>query len=231
MEALKRLKLLVGEEAVSKLQNTTVVIVGLGGVGGYVVETLARSGIGTLILVDYDTVDITNINRQLVALNSTVGKNKAEAWKDRIHDINPDCKVSVKKIFLEKENIEEIVVGKVDYIVDACDTLKTKEELIRLSVSHNIPFIASMGMGNKLDPSKVSIMEIQKTSYDPIAKKLRKMIRDERIHKKIMVVSSIEQPIPRTEKIIASNAFVPAVAGLLCAHYVVKDLMGEICKQ
>ncbi len=227
MESLERLQLLMGKDAIAKLKQSTVVIVGLGGVGGYAVETLARSGIGTFILVDYDTIEITNINRQLVALHSTIGKNKAESWKERIHDINPNCNVIVKNMFLTKENIEEIIDRDVDFIVDACDTLKTKEELIRLSVSYHIPLIASMGMGNKLDPSKVSVMELQKTSYDPLAKHLRKMVRDEKIKEKIIVVSSIEQPIPHQE-IIASSAFVPAIAGILLAEYVVRNIVGEL---
>lgn len=227
MNALDRLQLLIGQEAITKLTNATVLIVGLGGVGGYVVETLARCGVGTLILVDYDMIELTNINRQLIALHSTIGKNKAESWKDRIDDINPNCNVILKNIFLTKENMEKTIVENIDFIVDACDTLKTKEELIRFSISKQIPLISSMGMGNKLDPSKVSIMEIQKTSYDPIAKHLRKMIRDENIKEKIMVVSSKEQPSIH-EKTIASSAFVPAVAGILCAEYVVRKIIGEI---
>lgn len=225
MDTWNRLELLIGKEAMNQLQNKTVAIIGLGGVGGYAVEALARSGIGTLILVDYDEIELTNINRQLIALHSTVGQKKVDAWKQRIKEINPNCKVILKDTFLSKENIEELN-EPIDYIVDACDTVSTKMELIRFCIRKKIKLISSMGMGNKIDSSKLSIVEIQKTSYDPIAKTLRKMMKEEHIHQKIMVVSSIEPP-QKKEKTVASNAFVPAIAGLLCASYVVRDIVGE----
>lgn len=227
MDSWNRLELLVGKDAIDQLQSKTVAIIGLGGVGGYAAETLARSGIGTLILVDYDVIETTNINRQLIALHSTVGQKKVDAWKKRIEEISPHCKVILKDTFLSNENIEEYLSESIDYMVDACDTISTKMELIRFSIRKNIKLISSMGMGNKIDPSKLSIVEMQKTSYDPIAKILRKMIRDEKIKQKIMVVSSIEPPILKKESIVASNAFVPATAGLLCASYVVRDIVGE----
>ncbi len=222
-----RLELLIGKNQMKQLQNKTVVVIGVGGVGGYAVEALARSGIGTIILIDADTIEKSNINRQLIALHSTLKLKKTVAWKNRIHDINPHCKVIAKDVFLTKQNIKEEIPISVDYIIDACDTLDTKKELIRFSVHNHIKFIASMGMGNKIEPSKIIITELSQTSYDPIAKILRKMVRDEQIKKKIMVVSSTEQPIVKHET-IASNAFVPAVAGLLCASYVVRDIVGEI---
>lgn len=227
MDAWNRLELLVGKDACEKLQSKTVLIVGLGGVGGYAVETLARSGIGTLILVDYDIVEETNINRQLIALQSTIGHKKTEMWQARVKEINPNCKVLIKDVFLTKDNLLEVMQEKIDYIVDACDTIPTKMELIRYCEKNDTKMISSMGMGNKLDPSKISIIEITKTSYDPIAKILRKMMRKENITKKIMTVCSIEQPVTHSEQTIASNAFVPAVAGLLCASYVVQDIVGE----
>lgn len=227
MNAWNRLELLVGKENIEKLGSKTVLIVGLGGVGGYAVETLARSGIGTLILVDYDIIEETNINRQLIALQSTIGYKKTEMWKARVKEINPNCKVLIKDMFLTKDNLLEVMQEKVDYIVDACDTTATKMELIRYCETNDTKIISSMGMGNKLDPSKLSIMEVTKTSYDPIAKNIRKMMREENITKKIMTVCSTEQPITHSEKTIASNAFVPAVAGLLCASYVVQDIVGE----
>lgn len=226
MDTWNRLELLIGKEAMDQLHGKTVAIIGLGGVGGYAVEALARSGIGTFILVDYDEIEATNINRQLIALHSTVGHKKTEAWKERIEEINPNCKVILKDTFLSKENIDEILQEPIDYIVDACDTISTKMDLIRFCIQKNIKIISSMGMGNKIDPSKLSIVEIQKTSYDPIAKILRKMMKEEHIHQKIMVVSSVEPP-QKKEKTIASNAFVPAIAGLLCASYVVHDIVGE----
>ncbi len=227
MNTWDRLELLVGKDTIETLQHKTVLVVGLGGVGGYAVEALARSGIGTLILVDYDIIEASNINRQLIALHSTIGQKKTEAWKKRIEEINPNCKVIQKDIFLTKENLLEQLQENIDYIVDACDTVATKMELIRYSNQNHIPMISSMGMGNKLDPSQISIIELKKTSYDPIAKVLRKMVREEKINTKIMTVSSTEPPISNTTHQIASNAFVPAVAGLLCASYVVQDIVGE----
>lgn len=226
MDSWNRLELLVGNEKVNKMQEKKVVIIGLGGVGGYVVETLARSGIRMLILIDYDVVEESNINRQIIALNSTIGKNKTKLWEMRIKDINPNCNVIIKNVFLSKENIESIIPNDVDYIIDACDTVQTKKELIRYSIQNQIKLISSMGMGNRQDPTKVIITTLDQTNYDPIAKILRKMVRDERIKEKIYVVSSLEQPL-KHQKIIASNVFVPAIAGLLCAHYVIKDIVGE----
>lgn len=225
MNTWDRLELLIGKDTLKKLNQKTVLIVGLGGVGGYAVETLVRSGIGTLVLVDYDTIEESNINRQLIALKSTIGKKKIVAWKERIKEINPNCQVIVKDIFLSKETMDQIT-EKIDYIIDACDTISTKMELIRMSKEQHIPIITSMGMGNKQDPSKISIMELGKTSYDLIAKRLRKMVKEEKIGTKIMTVSSIEKPIDSLPK-VASNAFVPAVAGLLCASFVVQDIVGE----
>ncbi len=227
MNTWDRLELLVGKDTIETLQHKTVLVVGLGGVGGYAVEALARSGIGTLILMDYDIIEASNINRQLIALHSTIGQKKTDAWKKRIEEINPNCKVIQKDIFLTKENLLEQLQENIDYIIDACDTVATKMELIRYSNQNHIPMISSMGMGNKLDPSQISIIELKKTSYDPIAKVLRKMVREEKINTKIMTVSSTEPPISNKTYQIASNAFVPAVAGLLCASYVVQDIVGE----
>ena len=227
MDMWNRLELLIGKDALEKLKTKTILVVGLGGVGGYAVEALARSGIGTIILVDYDTIETSNINRQLIALKSTIGQKKTEAWNARIHEINPDCHVIVKDMFLNGFTIQQLH-EKIDYIIDACDTISTKMELIRYSEENHIHIISSMGMGYKSDPSKISIMELKKTSYDPIARALRKMVKEEKINTKIMTVSSIEPPLQKTEHKIASNAFVPAVAGLLCASYVVQDIVGEI---
>lgn len=227
MDIWSRLEILVGKESLEKLKNTTVLIVGLGGVGGYAVESLARSGIGKLILMDHDIIERSNINRQLIALHSTVGIKKVDAWKQRIQNINPDCEVLPKDMFLTETNIEELLKEKIDYIVDACDTISTKKALIRFSIQHKIKLISCMGMGNKLDPSKISIVELRKTNYDPIAKILRKMVKEEKIKEKIMVVSSTEVPIKQNKEVVASNAFVPATAGLFCASYVIQDIVGE----
>lgn len=228
MEQLKRLELIIGEENINKIKNTTVLVLGLGGVGSYALESLIRSGIGTLIIVDKDIVDITNLNRQLMTLHSNIGRTKVDIWEDRIKDINPECKIIKINEFITKGNIDILFNNKIDYIVDACDFMETKKELIRRSIKYDFKLISSMGMGNKLDPTKIEIMDLRKTSYDPIAKILRKMLKDERINKKIMVVSSTEKAIDTNSKIIGSTSFVPATAGLLITSYIINDIVGEI---
>ena len=221
---LDRLELLIGTENVEKLRKMTVMIVGVGGVGGYVVEALARSGVGHFILVDYDRVDVTNKNRQLIALDSTIGMKKVEAWGNRILDINKDCKVTKLDCFLNEENFQILENLSIDYLIDACDTVKTKKLLIQKCIHDNIPFISSMGTGNKLDPSQLEIIDIRKTSYDPLAKIIRKFVKDEKIQGKVMVLSSREVPISTGSNTIASNSFVPSSAGLLIASYVVRQV-------
>lgn len=219
-----RLELLLGKENLEILKNKKILIIGLGGVGGYVVESLVRSGIENITLVDYDKVDITNINRQIIALNSNIGKYKTELFKERILDINPNCKVTIKNIFLTEENIEEII-DDFDFVIDACDTVNTKKAIIKICIKKNIKFISSMGTGNKIDPSKLEIVDIRKTSYDPLAKIIRKFIREEHINEKIMVLTSSEQPIKSNISTIPSAIFVPASAGLLIGSYVIKELL------
>lgn len=219
-----RLELLLGKENLEILKNKKVLIIGLGGVGGYVVESLVRSGIENITLVDYDKVDITNINRQIIALNSNIGKYKTELFKERILDINPNCKVTIKNLFLTEENIEEII-DDFDFVIDACDTVNTKKAIIKICIKKNIKFISSMGTGNKIDPNKLEIVDIRKTSYDPLAKIIRKFIREEHINEKIMVLTSSEQPIKSNISTIPSAIFVPASAGLLIGSYVIKELL------
>lgn len=228
MEQLKRLELIIKEDNINKIRNTTVLVLGLGGVGSYALESLVRSGIGKLIIVDKDIIDITNLNRQLMTLHSNIGRTKVDVWEDRIKDINPECKIIKINEFITKDNIDILFKEKIDYIVDACDYMETKKELIRKSIKNNFKLISSMGMGNKLDPTKIEILDLRKTSYDPIAKILRKMLKDERINKKIMVVSSIEKAISTNSKIIGSTSFVPATAGLLITSYIINDIVGEI---
>lgn|SRR5574344_628580 len=222
----KRLELLVGDK-INLIKNKTVLIVGIGGVGGYALEALVRSGIGKVIIVDNDIVDITNLNRQIISLHSNIGEHKVDVASKRIKDINPNCEVIGINEFLTKENTIELFNTKIDYIVDACDTIEVKKELIRIAISKDIKLISSMGTGNKLDPTKLEIIDLRKTSYDPIAKILRKMLKDERINKKVMVICSKETPIKTNSKTIASNSFVPATAGLLCASYIINDIVGE----
>ena len=227
MVNLERLERLIGTKNIEKIKNKTVLVLGLGGVGGYAVESLARSGVGTLIIVDYDIVDITNLNRQIIATINTIGKRKVDAWKERIQIINPECKVKIIDEKIVPENIELLFQDNPDYIVDACDYMDTKKALILECVNRNIKLISSMGTGNKMDPSKLQIMDIRKTSYDPIAKVLRKFVKDNKISKKIPVVCSTEVP-KKVSSPVGSNAFVPSYAGLLCTSYIINDLVGDI---
>lgn len=225
MNQLHRLELQIGKENINKIKTTTVAIVGLGGVGSYTLESLARSGIGKLIIVDNDIIDITNLNRQLMSLHSNIGKSKTEVWEERIRDINPNCKIIKINEFITKDNIDKILKENPDYLVDACDTIETKKELIRNCIKNKIKIISSMGTGNKLDPSKLEIIDIRKTNYDSIAKIIRKMVKEEKIKEKIPVICSSEQAIKIKTNTISSNAFVPAVSGLLCTSYIINDII------
>ena len=222
-----RLELLL-KDRLEIVQNKTILVIGLGGVGGYVVESLTRLGIKKIIIVDGDVVDITNINRQIIALHSTVGRPKVEVFKERIFDINPECNVTSIYEFLTTDKINNLITNEIDYVVDACDTTEVKKEIIRVCSRKGIPFITCMGTGNKLDPTKLEIIDIRKTEYDPLAKIIRKMVRDEKISGKIPVVCSKERPIPHEGTTIASCSFVPSVAGLLCTSYIVNDIVGDI---
>ena len=224
-----RTEIIIGQEKQNLLKSKTVAVFGIGGVGGYVVESLSRAGIENLILVDNDTISISNINRQIIALHSTIGKYKVDVMKDRLLDINPNINVITYKTFIENNNSKEILSAhKIDYIVDAIDTVSSKLELIKFANELNIPIISSMGTGNKMDPSKLKITDIRKTSYDPLAKKIRKLVNDERINGKVMVVCSDEQGKVKIDKEIPSNSFVPATAGLVCASFVINDIVGDI---
>lgn len=225
MDQLHRLELQIGKENINKIKTTTVAVIGLGGVGSYTVESLVRSGIGKIIIVDDDIIDITNLNRQLMSLHSNIGKYKTEVWEERIRDINPDCEVIIIKEFITKDNIDKILKEKPNYLVDACDTIETKKELIKNCIKNKIKIISSMGTGNKLNPSKLEIIDIRKTNYDPIAKIIRKMVKEEKIKEKIPVICSSEQAIKIKTNTISSNSFVPAVSGLLCTSYIINDII------
>lgn len=229
-ERFQRLKILIGEENFLKLQNSTVAIFGIGGVGSFTAEALARSGIGHLVLIDKDNIDATNINRQIHATTSTVGKSKVEIMRERILEINPSAKVeTVQKFYLPDENAEIFFTCKYDYVVDAIDTVTAKINLVKECSRRKINLISSMGAGNKLDPTKFRIADIFKTSTDPVAKIMRKKLREMGI-KNLKVVYSDEVPKKISaeksscEKIIGSTSFVPSVAGLILASEVVKDL-------
>lgn len=220
-----RLEKVIGSDNVNNLSKKTVLVLGVGGVGGYVVESLARSNIGTLILVDYDKVEESNINRQIIALNSTIGRSKVDVLEERIKDINSGCKVIKIDKFIDDNNYSELFDNNIDYFVDACDTVLVKKLVIKECLKRNIPFISSMGTGNKLDPSKLVITDIRKTVNDPLARILRKFVRDEKINKKIMVLTSSELPIKTKDRTPGSTAFVPSSAGLLIASYIVKSFV------
>ena len=213
---------LIGVENFNKIKEKTVLIVGLGGVGGYATEALVRSGIHNLILIDHDKIDITNINRQIISTNNNIGNNKVDEFKKRISEINPNCNVITHKLFLDRNNYNILDDYQIDYIVDCCDSVDTKKLLIDYSLNKNIKLISSMGTANKLDPTKLTITDIRKTSYDPLAKILRKYVNDLKTNKKIMVVSSTEPPLKKEN--LSTLIFVPATAGLLCANYVIKDI-------
>lgn len=218
-----RTELLIGKEAIKKLNKSKVAVFGIGGVGSYVVEGLARAGIGNFILVDKDEVDITNINRQIIATTKTVGKSKVEVSKERILEINPEAKVKIYQEFFMPET-EGILDDSIDYIVDAVDTVTAKIELVVRANKLNIPIISSMGTGNKLDPTAFEVADIYKTSVCPLAKVMRKELKARGI-KKLKVVYSKEEPIKQEARgVPASISFVPSVAGLIIAGEVIKDL-------
>lgn len=221
-----RLEKIIGTNSLEKLKNTTVMIIGIGGVGGYTVEALVRSGIQKIILVDHDKIDITNKNRQIIALNSTLGRKKVEVMKERILDINEECQVEALDIFLDSSNTDKYIKKyHPDYVIDACDTITTKKEIITSCIKENISFISSMGTGNKLDPSKLKISDIRKTSYDPLAKIMRKWVNEQKIKEKISVLWSDEMPISTHDRIPGSTSFVPSSAGLLIAGYIINDII------
>lgn len=215
---------LIGESNYNKIKSTTVAVIGLGGVGGYATEALVRAGIENIIIVDYDKVDITNLNRQIIALQNNIGMYKTEAEKERILNINPNCNITIINKKLDENNLIELFNNDIDYIIDACDTVKVKEQLILECIKRNIKQISCMGTGNKLNPELLSITDVRKTNYDPLAKRIRKFVKDNKINKKIMVVSSIEQS-KKTEGTISSISYVPSIAGLLCASYVINDII------
>ena len=235
MDPFSRTALLLGSDAMEKLKKSRVAVFGLGGVGGYVVEALARSGVGALDLIDHDTISPTNINRQLLALHSTIGMDKAEAAKMRVLDINPEIAVTVHKTFYGPDTADSFDFSKYDYIVDAIDTVTAKLALIASAKAAGTPILCSMGTGNKLDATKFQITDISKTSVCPLARVMRKECA-KRGFKGVKVLFSTEDPILSSEasteelpegrrSLPGSVAFVPSVAGLLIAGEVIKDLI------
>lgn len=221
---LERLELLITKENIKKLKTKKVLVLGLGGVGGYVVESLIRSGIEDIIIIDNDIIDITNLNRQIIATMENLGKYKTEEFKKRIKMINPNCKVKTINEFITKDNINKLFKEKIDYLIDACDTINTKKLIIENCIKKEIPFITCLGTGNRLNPEELTITDIRNTKYDPIARILRKYTKDNNYREKIMCLFSKEEPIKCKDK-IGSNSFVPPSAGLLITSYVINNLI------
>lgn len=224
----ERSALLLGNEALEILKNKTVLVVGIGGVGSFCVEALARTGIGHLILVDKDKVESSNINRQLLATTETIDQVKVIVMKKRIQTLNPECKVDTYDCFYDCSMDEKIFSQKIDFVIDCIDSIKSKQDLAMACIQRDIPFLSSMGTARRLDPSKLEIMELEKTSYDPIAKRMRNWKRKNKIRNKIWVVFSTEPPRPvEAGKPLPSMIFVPASAGLLLASECVKKLINK----
>lgn len=241
MNEFSRTELLIGQAALEKLQNSRVAIFGVGGVGGYVCEALVRSGVGHFDLIDNDTVSLTNINRQIIALHSTIGKLKVDVMKERMLDINPDVDVSVHPCFYLPETADQFDFSNYDYVVDAIDTVTGKIEIIVQADAHQVPVISSMGAGNKLNPAMMEVSDIYKTSVCPLARVMRRELKKRHI-KHCKVVYSKEKAIQPSQaslekygadseenftrkSIPGSTAFVPSVAGLILASEVIKDLI------
>ncbi|SJS74896.1 tRNA threonylcarbamoyladenosine dehydratase [Clostridioides difficile] len=228
-----RTSFLVGDDGIEKLNNSNVIVFGVGGVGSFTVEALARAGVGNITIVDFDDVDITNINRQIPALHSTVGRYKVDVMEERILDINPNINIKKIRSLYNKDTSDEILTERYDYVVDAIDMVSSKIHLIETCEKKGLKIISSMGMGNKLDPTKIVVTDIHKTSTCPLAKVMRKELRDRGI-KKLKVVYSTEQPIELKKKVMngrkvtpGSVSFVPSVGGLIIASVIVNELLGR----
>jgi len=245
LHQFSRNELAIGKEGLEKLKNTTVAILGIGGVGSFAAEACARSGVGRIILVDKDNVDITNVNRQLVAYLSTVGKSKSAVMKERIADINPECEVIDMHMFYTEETYEKFFEQNINFVIDASDTVMYKIHLMKECLKREIPIISSMGAANKMDPTRFQIADISKTHTDPLAKVIRTKLRKEGITKGVTVVFSDESPIVVRPDVVeevgnpnaqirkakmppSSNAFVPSVAGLVAASWVINQILKDV---
>ncbi len=249
MEQFSRMALLIGADGVDRLKSAKVAVYGLGGVGSFAVEALARAGIGHLVLVDFDEVCLSNLNRQLCALHSTLGRKKADVLRERIADINPQAQVTIYAEFITPENADSLLPADCDYLVDAVDNITAKLALIEKALALNIPIVSSMGAGNRLDPARLKIGDISETSIDPLAKVMRRELRKRGINKGVKVVYSEEPPLKplyntvdsstdcissgsetnsnKKRSVPGSVSFVPPVAGMFLASQVVRDLLGD----
>ncbi|WP_127579546.1 tRNA threonylcarbamoyladenosine dehydratase [Paenibacillus koleovorans] len=248
LHQFSRTELAIGPEGLDQMRGSTVAVLGIGGVGSIAAEALARTGVGRIILVDKDVVDITNINRQIHALTTTVGQPKAELMRDRIKLINPECDAIALRMFYTEETYEQFFSYPLDYVLDASDTISYKIHLIQQCLERKIPIVSCMGAANKMDPTKFQVADISQTSMDPIARVVRQRLRKAGIKKGVKVVYSLEEPMkPRedvTQRIVpenapeirkaqqppASNAFVPPVAGLIMVSVAVQDLLKKAGK-
>lgn len=220
-----RLLKLLNENEFNKIKETKILIVGIGGVGGYALESLVRSGVEDITIVDSDIVEVSNINRQIIALHSTLDELKTSVAKKRAIDINPNIKITEIKAFITKENIDILFNKNYDYIIDACDTVTTKILLIKYAKERGIKIISCMGTGNRLDPTKLTITTLDKTNSDSLAKVMRKLLKEEKITLKIPVVWSNELPINTNSRTPGSLTLVPSVAGIYLASYVINDII------
>ena len=219
-----RTEMVIGKYGVEKLRSTAVMVLGIGGVGSYTAEALARAGVGKLTLVDKDTVDVTNINRQLPALHSTVGRAKVEVMAERIADIDPNCDVAAEQCFFLPETAEQFDFRRYDYVVDAIDNVTGKLAIIEKAAAEGVPVISSMGTGNKLDPSMFRIATIEETRVCPLARVMRKELRARGIEG-VKVLYSEEPPVKGGSSVPGSISFVPSVAGLMIAGEVIRDIL------
>lgn len=243
LHQFSRTELSIGPEGLEVMKNSTIAVLGIGGVGSIAAEALARTGVGRIVMIDKDVVDITNINRQIHALTTTVGEPKVDLMRDRIKLINPECDTVALRIFYTEETYEQLFQYPLDYVIDASDTISYKIHLIKQCLERKIPIISAMGAANKLDPTRFQVADISKTSVDPIARVVRTKLRKDGIKKGVKVVFSTEEPqkprVDVTQRIVpenapeirkaqqppASNAFVPPTVGLIMVSVVVKDLL------
>ena len=216
---------LIGNEKFKELQNKKILLVGCGGVGGYALETLVRSGLNNIDIVEFDNIDISNLNRQIITNQNNIGLSKSEEAKKRAMLINHKVNVNLYELFLDETNIKDILSKNYDYIIDACDSVNTKIELIKECTQKNYKLISCMGTAKKMDPTKLEITTLDKTNYDPLAKVIRKKVKELNIKEKINVVSSTEQII--NSETLGSFMMVPATAGILCAKFIIDDIINN----
>lgn len=225
----ERLKLLYNESELNLIQNSHILIIGLGGVGGSTFESLVRFGIKKFTIIDNDTIDSTNLNRQIISSLNNIGELKIDAAKKRALDINPDCTIEINNMFLTKDNINAIFNASYSFVIDCCDTITTKLEIIRICDEKGIKLISCLGTGNRFDPTQLKITTLNKTFGDPVAKILRKLVKENSLNNEVKVIWSEELPLKTKNRTPGSNPIVPNVAGYFCAYEVIKTLKNSDC--